>query len=130
VTYTPPHPVPRRSCVWSVTDVTECSGGVNVVYVRGKARPGFELTLKVAWRLSASGDGGEVASGHVSCNDVSDAEGSNVWGAKPAVTASVSSAASASGCVTAASLRAAVEACGLPALRDALRRWVETLPAL
>jgi hypothetical protein len=114
--------------VWSVTAVPECTGSVTVVFVRGKARPGFEISLRVSWRL-AGADGSEVASGAIACDDVSDAEGASVWGRKPAVTVT-SAGAAAGGVTTAAAWRGAVEASALPVLRAALLRWAEALPTL
>lgn len=110
----------------AVVDVPTCDGTVTVVYSRGKPRPGYEVSLKVAWSIApaaAAADAPTLASGTVAMADVSDTEGSDMFGSFRVETASATAPLEA----PAASrlLKDATEA-----FRAALRDWVEAVKAL
>lgn len=105
-----------------VSEVTTCDGTVSLVFSRGKAKPGFEISLRVEWQLlPAGGEGGEaVASGHAFMDDISDSEGSDVFGRMSV------ECTTASEPLDRATARASVQA-NAEAFRKVLREWVEAV---
>ena len=133
-----------------LVSVPTFDGSVNVVFVRGKCKPGFEISAKVSFELRASSPGapagGEeppvVSSGTASFNDVSDSEGSDVWsswavdidashdaGVAEAVLASAGIEWAAAA-LSRDALRKLVRDSSAVAFRDMWRDWVEAVKHL
>jgi hypothetical protein len=104
-----------------VPAVDKCDGTVTVVFSRGKARPGFEVSLRFDWHLVEHPSSDlPVAKGSVSIDDISDSEGSEVFGRMMVDCQEAEGAidkASAKQCVTAST----------EAIRELLRAWVEAV---
>ena len=64
-----------REATLSFPSVTTCDGTASVVYVRGKAKPGFELNLKVKLRVSAKDDSSVLATGRIQGSELADYDG-------------------------------------------------------
>lgn len=67
-----------------VTAVPHCEGSVSLVFSRGKAKPGFELAVRLDVEVLGAGadaaDAAAIGSGTLHFTDVSDSEGSDIWG--------------------------------------------------
>ena len=64
-----------------VSAVERAEGSASLVWSRGRARPGYELTVALRWTLHAAAAGAPAASGSAGFDGVSDSEGDDVWAA-------------------------------------------------
>jgi hypothetical protein len=109
---------------WAVTAVTASSGSATLVYSRGKARPGYEMSLTAEWHVvpAAAGSAASAAArGTLDIGELADANGEDVFEAGSWRVAVTSGDAGKYAGVARARERD---------VREALRRWVETLKGL
>ena len=119
-------PANAASGPWELrlTAVTAVSGTATLVFSRGRAKPGYEATVALAWE-AADATGARAAGGALHCVDVSDVEGADVWASWRVAVDDVAAGAGASKDAVAAAARGLAEP-----LRAFFREWAEGLAKL
>jgi hypothetical protein len=67
---------------WAVTRVTQSGGSATIVFSRGRAKPGFEMSVTAEWQLTAAdGAPGEQphAAGTLVIDELADSNGGEVF---------------------------------------------------
>ena len=111
---------------WSLRlkSVTTITGSATLVFSRGRAKPGYEVTLALAWE-AVDAAGSHAADGTLHFVDVSDVEGSDIWASWRVTVDNVAPAAGAEKTAVATSARGLAEP-----LRAFFREWAEGLAKL
>lgn len=114
-------PVPSTAYRLTIREVTKCDGSVNLVFSRGKAKPGFEINLSMKWELGEEGH--PPATGTASIPEISDTEGSDYF------TRLVVECVSADAPLDRASAKRMVEN-AKNAFREALQSWCDAVKSM